>query len=252
MLLTCFITRTYSQNIYSALQHDSEEEIRGRIPVEIIEENIFITPTGREVKRNKKRLNELKHVLSEERYNQEGKLEARLAYSYDSSGRHSLTRRIERWTNFGYTSETAFYEYDSSWFLIRVTDKTDKGNTIQETVLTNNAKGHPVKLALFDGNGNSYGYELASYDYEANKAYTEVQNSKGILIGRDTLTIKFETRTDSKCKYNDHGDIIESPKYFYEYKYDEFGNWITMRIFDNVRGRKKSDRVFNRRFEYGD
>jgi hypothetical protein len=251
-LTSLTITQTYSQNIYSALQHNRDEAIKGKVPIEIIEENIFHNSSGKEIKKNKKRLNSKKKILLEERCNQAGKLEARLTYSYDSSGLHSLTRKFERWTNLGYSSEVAFYEYDSNWYLIRVTDKADKGHTIQETILTNNEKGNPIKLSLFDGNGNTYGNEIATYDYEANKAYTEVQDSRGNSLSRDTLTIKFEIRSNTKSKYNDNGDVIESPKYFYEYEYDEFGNWTTMKIFKNVRSKKKNDRVFKRRFKYGD
>ncbi len=246
-------TRTYSQNIYSAIQHNRDEEIRDKVPIEVLEENIFFNSTGREIKKNKKKLNSKKKVLTEERFGQDGKLEARLTYTYDSSGLHSLTRKFERWTNLGYRSETAFYEYDNNWYLVKVTDKTDTGKKIQETILTNNEKGNPTQLELLDGNGNTYGIELATYDYTANRAYTEIKNSRGNSLSRDTLTINNEIRsvTDNN-KYNDKGDLVESQKYFYEYEYDEFGNWITMKIFRNVKGKKKNDRIFKRKFKYGD
>jgi hypothetical protein len=245
-------TLTYSQNIYSALEHNRDEEIRDRVPTEIIEENVFFNSSGKEIKKNKKKLNLKKKVLTEERLGPDGKLEARLTYTYDSSGLHSLTRKFERWTNFGYRSETAFYEYDNNWYLVKVTDKTDKGKTIQETILINNEKGNPIRLELFDGNGNAYGIELATYDYPANKAFTEVQDRQGNSLSRDTLTIKHEIRLDTNNKYNDKGDLIESSKYFYEYEYDDFGNWTTMKIFKNVKGKKKNDRVFKRKFKYRD
>jgi len=252
LLTSISTTRTYCQNIYSALQHNRDEAIKEKVPTEVIEENIFYNSSGKEVKKNKKKLNSRKKVLTEERYSQDGKLEARLTYTYDSSGLHSLTRKFERWTNFGYTSETAFYEYDSNWYLIKVIDKTDKGKIIQETVLTNNDKGNPTRLELFDGNGNIYGTELATYDYSLNKAYTQVQDSRGNPLSRDTLTIKFEIREEGSSKYNDKGDVVESSKYFYEYEYDEFGNWTTMKILKNVKGKKKNDRVFKRKLKYGD
>jgi len=133
-----------------------------------------------------------------------------------------------------------------------VTDKTDKGKTIQETVLTNNEKGNPTRLELYDGNGNTYGIEIATSDYPLNKVYTQVQDNIGDSISSDTLAIKFEIRQEGNSKYNDNGDVVESSKYFYEYKYDVFGNWTTMKIFKNVRGKKKNDRVFKRKFKYGD
>lgn len=251
-LTSLTITQTFSQNIYSALQHNRDEAIKGKVPVEIIEENIFYNSSGKEIRKNKKRLNSKRKVLLEERFSPAGKLEARLTYAYNSSGLRSLTRKFERWTNFGYSSETAFYEYDSNWYLVRVIDKAAGGSTIQETVLTNDVKGNPIELALFDGNGNIYGIELATYDYDANKAYTEVRDSKDRSLSHDTLTIKSQMSSNPTFKYNDNGDVIESPKYFYEYEYDEFGNWTTMKIFKNVSDKKKIDRVFKRRFKYRD
>lgn len=247
ILLTSYLT--YSQNIYSALHHNRAEDVTEKIPFEISEENIFFNASGKEITKNKKKLNSTKKVLTEERFGSDGKLQARLTYTYDSSGLHSLTRKFERWTNLGYSSETAFYEYDNNWYLIKVTDKTDKGKTIQETKLINNSKGDPVRLELFDGNSNVYGIELAVYDYTTNKAYTEVQGSQGNSLSRDTLTINFEIMNASN-KYNDKGDLIESPKYFYEYEYDDFGNWTTEKIFKNVKGKKKMDRIFKRKFRY--
>jgi hypothetical protein len=179
-------------------------------------------------------------------------LEARLTYTYDTSGLHSLAREFERWTKLGYSSETAFYEYDSNWYLMKVTDKTDNGMTIQETILTNNEMGNPTKLELFDGNRNTYGIELATYDYAANKAYTEVRDNRGNSLSRDTITINFEIKVESGNKYNVNGDVVESSKYFYEYEYDDFGNWTTMKIFRNVHGKKQKDRVFKRKLKYGD
>lgn len=252
MLTSLLTTQTYSQNIYSALQHNRVEEIKDKVPAEIIEQNVFFNSSGKEIEKNKKKINRKKKVLTEERFGQGEKLEARLTYTYDSSGLHSLTRTFERWTSLGYSSETAFYEYDSNWNLIKVTDKTDKHKKIQETILTNNEKGNPVKLELLNGNGNIYGIEMATYDYEANKAYTEVLDAQGSSLSRDTLTIKYQIRSDTNTKYNDKGDLVESPKYLYEYEYDEFGNWTTKKIFKKVKGKKKNDRIFRRKFKYGD
>ena len=54
------------------------------------------------------------------------------------------------------------------------------------------------------------------------------------------------------ASYNDKGDVVEPSKYFYEYEYDEFGNWTTMKILKKVKGKKKNNRVFKRKLKYGD
>ncbi len=245
-----FITRTYSQNFFSALHHDQSEEITNVVPYEVTEQNIFHNSSGKEIEKRIKRLNSKKKVLTENRFGQDGKLKARLTNTYDTSGLHCLTRKFERWTNIGNSLEIAYYEYDADWNLIKVTDKTEQGTTIQESIITNNEKGQPIKLELFNGNGNLYGIENAIYDDEANKAYTEVLDSRGNIISRDTLTINFKARSDANEKYNEKGDLIESPKYFYEYEYDEYDNWTTKKIFKNAQGKWKKDRVFKRKFKY--
>jgi hypothetical protein len=57
---------------------------------------------------------------------------------------------------------------------------------------------------------------------------------------------------DANKKYNEMPNVVQSRKYNYAYQCDEFGNWTTMKIFQNVRGKKKNDRVFKRKFKYGD
>lgn len=254
------ITSVYAQNIYSALQHDRSEEVRNKVPLEIIEENTFHNSNEKEVHKNRKRLNKSKKVVVEERFSQEGKIGARITYTYDSTGMHSLTRKFERWTDIGYSSETAFYEYDANWFLITVTDQTDKGSILQQAILTNNENGHPVKLQFYDENGSPVRLETAVYDYGAKKVYTEVLNRQGISVLKDTLAINtdsnsnifFDLKNNTKNTYNKRGDILQSTEYSYEYEYDHAGNWITMRVFKFVQNDRKIDRVFKRKFKYPD
>ncbi|MCB0843707.1 MAG: hypothetical protein KDD63_00680 [Bacteroidetes bacterium] len=240
----------FSQNIYSALHHNREEDFGETFPREVIEKNTFYNPSGIEINKNKKKLNDQKKLLIEERFNEEGKLEARLIFTYDSTGRHSLNRKFERWTSFGYVSETAFYEYDQNGFLTKVTDKADNGNIIQQTVLINNEKGNPVRLELYDGIGNLLGVETATYNYETNQAYTAVLNQDGGILSQDTMTISFAIKESSEDTYNEKGDLIKSKRYIYEYKYDDFGNWIVMKIYENVDDKKIRDRVFKRKLRY--
>jgi YD repeat-containing protein len=234
--------------LFGAEPHQAED-FRNKIPTEVIEENISCYTGSKEVNKNKKRLNSNNRVLWEERYGPDGKVSARLTYTYDTSGVHSLSRKFEQWQKFGYTSETAYYEYDNQMNLIKITDKNQTGAPFQETRLTNNEKGHPVRLHLTDGNGNTYGFETATYDYALNKAYTVVQDSRGKILSRDTLTIDLRIRRTDET-YNEVGDVVQTPDHFYQYEYDQFGNWITMTVFELVKGKKKKDRVYKRKLKY--
>ena len=238
-----------SQNIYTALNHDRKEEIRDKSAKEIIEENTFFNSSGKTVDKNVKKLNDKNRVLVEERFGDDGKLKARLTFDYEPTGTHSLFRKFERWNNGRYSSETAYYDYNESWQLVRVTDKTSQGQVIQVTVLTNNEKGHPVQLQLLDGNGNSYGYEIAEYDYSKNLFYKEVRSNEGKTLSRDTLTIDYNVQTESST-HNEHGDLVKSEGTIREYKYDDFGNWTMLTIYKLEKGKKKRDRIFKRTIKY--
>lgn len=103
-----------------------------------------------------------------------GTLDASLTYTNDTVHRIELSRVFERWTQFGYSKETAFYTYDKNFFLIGITDKDADANIIRQTNLICNEKGHPIELSLFDGNGNSFGKETATYLYDKNKVVMSV------------------------------------------------------------------------------
>jgi hypothetical protein len=54
LLTSISTTRIFCQNIYSALQHNRDEAVKDKVPIEVIEENIFYNSSGKEVKKNKK------------------------------------------------------------------------------------------------------------------------------------------------------------------------------------------------------
>ncbi|MFC6999967.1 hypothetical protein [Rufibacter roseus] len=240
------------QNIYSALQHNRKEEIRNKVATQIIEENTFFNSNGKEINKNIKLLNEYNLVLVEERYGEDGKLKAKLTYEYDSTGLKSLWRKFERWNSGRYSMETAFYEYDNKGYLIKTTDKNSQGNVIQQTLLLNNEKGHPIELQLLDGKGNSFCFEYAKYDYDKNKAYTEVKSNSGNTLSSDTLSIEFNKQEiqEPGKEYNKQGDLIRTKGSVREYVYDEFGNWTLLKMHKLEKGKKKNNRVFKRKIKY--
>jgi hypothetical protein len=246
----------FGQNIYTALHINRPESFRKNKAInEVREENLFINSSGQEIKKAKKILNKNYLVQTEERFDDQGKLTVRLKRTFDSLGQKIVARQFERWNILGYSLETAFYEYDATGHLIKMTDKNSTGQIIQHAILTNNDQGHPIKLELYDGNGNLYGTEVATYNYSTNKALTEVQDKNGKTLSSDSTTIDFTKSKDFLKQgeiFNEYGDLVSSKNYVYERKYDEFGNWTVETIYKMVNGKKKRDRVFKRKIKYAD
>ena len=266
-IFTLFSGLVKSQNIYSALQLNSEREYKTQKPKKIVETNTFFNSSGKQIDKNIKTFDIVGLLLTEERYDDNGTLKARLTYTNDTARRLKLSRVFERWTQFGYSKETAFYTYDKNFFLIETTDKDAKGNIIQQTNLICNEKGHPIELSLFDSNGNIFGKETATYLYDKNKVVTSVISNDGRALSTDTTKINFRDASkfpDSNEVYNTNGDltnrirqnlnrsvtIIEE-----EYSYDSFGNWTENRIFKvtvkgNGKRKRESDRIFRKEYTY--
>lgn len=256
-----------SQNIYTALQLNQDEEYKTRKPKKIIETNIFYNKSSIQTDKNIKTFDEAGMLLVEERYDESGNLKERLTYINDTTNKLKLARIFERWNQFVISKETAFYNYDTNHFLIRMTDKDANGNTLFISNIVCNYKGHPTQLSLFDGNGNSFGKEIAEYLYEANKAVTSVVSNDGKILSSDTIKISFKTAslfpTDKEI-YNANGDLLswtsknfkgEETIYEAEYTYDNFGNCIESRIYKvtikrNGRKKREPDRVFKKDFSY--
>lgn len=256
-----------SQNIYSVLQLNAEREYKTKRPKKIIETNTFFNSSGKQVDKNIKIFDDAGMLLSEERYDNDGTLKARLTYTNDTIHRVKLSRVFERWTQFGYSKETAFYSYDTNFFLIGTTDKDANGNIIRQTDLVCNEKGHPIKLSLFDGNGNSFGQETATYLYEKNKVVTSVVSNDGRVLSTDTIKISFTQASKFPSEnevYNTSGDLtnwtrrnLNGTETIFEedYTYDSFGNCTENKIFKvtvkgNGKRKRENDRIFRKEYSY--
>jgi hypothetical protein len=266
-LLTILSNLANSQNIYSALQLNQNREYKTKKPKKIVETNTFYNTSGTQVDKNVKTFDEAGMLLIEERYNESGSLKARLIYTNDTINRLKLTRSFERWNQFGFSKETAFYNYDTNHFLTSTTDKDANGNILRQSDLVCNDKGHPIQLSLFDGNGNSFGKEIATYLYDINKVVTSVVSNDGRTLSSDTIKISFKTTSsfpNDRETYNANGDLVnwtsrnfkgEETIYEEEYSYDSFGNCIESRIYKVIikrNGNKKRDidRIFKKGFTY--
>ena len=266
-LLTLLSGLVRSQNIYSALQLNAEREYKTQKPKKIIETNTFFNSSGKQVDKNIKTFDNAGMLLTEERYDNNGTLKARLTYTNDTVHRIKLTRIFERWTQFGYSKETAFYTYDTNFFLTGTTDKDANGNVIRQTNLVCNEKGHPIELSLFDGNGNSFGKETATYLYDKNKVVTSVVSNDGRVLSSDTVKISFTQASKFASAneiYNSSGDLTNWTRrslngtetiFEEEYTYDSFGNCTEKKIFKvtvkgNGKRKRENDRIFRKEYFY--
>ena len=267
-LLLIFISRlANSQNIYSALRLNQDREYKTKKPKKIVETNTFHNTSGKQVDKNVKLFDNAGMLLIEERYDDNGTLKARLTYTNDTVNRLKLTRIFERWNQSGLSKETAFYNYDTNHILISTTDKDADGNTLRQSDLVCNDKGHPTQLSLFDGNGNSFGKETAIYLYDINKVVTSVVSNDGKTLSSDTINIDFKAASslanDGEV-YNANGDLINwtsknfkgvETTYEEEYAYDNFGNCTEERIYSvttkkNGKKKREIDRVFKKEYTY--
>jgi hypothetical protein len=265
--LTFLSSSANSQNIYSALHLNENREYKTAIPKKIIETNIFYNASGKQIDKNIQTFDEAGMLVTEEQFDESGKLKARLTYTNDTINKVKLTRTFERWTQFGYSKETAFYTYDRNRYLIGITDKDANGNVIRQSNLIVNEKGHPLELALFDGSGNSFGKELAVYLYDRNKVITSVVSNDGRTLSTDTIKISFLKAfmfpADNE-RYNSVGDLTHWMRknsngtvtvFEEEYSYDSFGNCTENRIYKvtikgNGKKKRKIDRVFKKQYTY--
>jgi hypothetical protein len=256
-----------SQNIYSALQLNAEREYKTKRPKKIIETNTFFNSSGKQVDKNIKTFDHAGMLLAEERYDDNGTQNARLTFINDTVHRIVLMSNFERWTQFGYSREASFYNYDSNFFLTGITYKDANGNIIRQANLVCNEKGHPIELSLFDGNGNSFGKETAKYLYDKNKAVTSVVSNDGRVLSSDTVKISFTQASKFPADneiYNASGDLISWTRrnlngtetvYEEEYTYDSFGNCIeniifTVTVKGNGKRKREKDRNFRKEYSY--
>ncbi len=185
------------------------------------------------------------------RFGEGDKLETRLTRSFDSTGTRSLQRKIEHWHPvIGYSSETATYEYDENGFMIKVTDRNKNNQIIRETFLKNNENGHPIELKLNTGNSNSYGTEIAEYDYPNNMVITKVLDDNGKIISKSKHKIDFSIKDLDNEEYDENGNLIKSDNYYYEYKYDKKLNWVKKTIYKTENGKLKKYQVLIRKIKY--
>ncbi|MFY8181104.1 MAG: hypothetical protein ACOVLG_04950 [Flavobacterium sp.] len=251
LFFASYFNSIYSQSIFSALHIDSDLELRKNILVsEITTEITFFNQDNIERKKEITSLNSKNKIITELRYDSEDNLKERLTRIHDSTGTKSISRKIERWHPIiGYTSETAFYEYDEKGFLTKVIDKNQNNKVIRETTIINNEKGDPIELKLKTDRDVDFGIEIAEYDYLNNSVITKVLDKNGKIISTNNGKIDYSKKEENDI-VNEFGDITKSEDYEYEFKYDKKGNWTTQVRFKIIGGKRIKNAEFRRKLKY--
>lgn len=258
-----------SQSIYTAIQLNQEREYKTKKPKKIVEKNIFYNRNGIQTDKNIKTFDKSGMLLTEERYNESGELTARLIYTNDTVNKLILSRIFESWNTIGYSKETAYYAYDKNNFLVSMTDKNANDQITFVSKVLCNAKGDPIELLLFDGNGNPYGKEVATYYYDRNLVITSVISNDGKTLSNSTRKINYENAhlyPNNSEVYNDNGDLIivreidsngvaTEKVSEEEYVYDDYGNCTENKIYKvtvkkNGKEIRKIDRIFKKEYTY--
>jgi hypothetical protein len=264
IVVSCFAR---GQNIFSALHLNDDPGYKGARPKKILETRTSYTLSDRQVNKSIKTFDEAGMLLTEERFNEKGILEARLGYTNDTAKKLKLTRTFERQTPLGFLKETAYYAYDQSNYLTGTTDRDGNNNLLRQTNLLINEKGDPIELSLFDGKGNLIGKESATYLYDQNRVVTSVITPDGRTLYTDTIKISFRKAylfPRDRETYNANGDLTHwTSKNFTggetvfeeEYLYDSFGNCTEMKIYKVTISRggkpkRKLDSVYQRWYSY--
>lgn len=265
--LSLFFTTSvaYTQNIYSALHLNDERFDKRPRPKKIIETDIYDGSNGKTSITSIKTFDNSGMILTEERFNENNQLEAKLIYTNDTTVRLIRSIYIERFNSIINQSQTDYYTYDSNNFLIKVEDK-NKGFIFLTTLIKNDAKGHPIEVETLNANGVSYGKELGTYLYDKNRVITSVINNNGKVLSLDTLKISFkiiDTPANNEV-YNERGDLISYVSknikgnpihYENKYKYDATGNCIDEEVFKiiikpNGKLKESFERAYLKRYFY--
>jgi len=126
--------------------------------------------------------------------------------------------------------------------------KRSQNNTIFETVhLQNDDKGNPILLYL---NNGELGYEKASYDYVNNTYSTYYYRANDELITSDLSSPLDFNEPIEGYRYNEFGDMVETPLYLLEYQYDDFGNWTREKRYQKVGNQKILKAEVSRKIKY--
>jgi hypothetical protein len=251
LFILAFYSYSFSQNIYSALEHDKGFEVRENSKIkEVITDITFFTKNSTQKQKNITTLNAKNKILTELRYDNEGILTDKLIFQYDSTNVKCIESKYERWHKvMGHTVEITVFNYDASGYLIKIITTDQYKKLLRETTLKNNEKGLPIELILKTDSGEDFGKEIAEYDYAKNIVYTKVLDKFGNELS------KSEQKINSSIPYkgdvlNAFGDVLKSTIWEFEYTYDINSNWTKQVRYRLVDGKRVLNAEFKRKIKY--
>ncbi|HBI80498.1 MAG TPA: hypothetical protein DDY04_00755 [Bacteroidales bacterium] len=176
-------------------------------------------------------------IISEKRYNKAGGIMGESTWEYNSKG--ELTKKVNRqFMNFkGWITEQTLLSYnDTSGVLQEIT-------TIFENQVTLRAEVIPDKdlkiteVLLYNEKNMHVGTERVVYLPQNNTIRVLSYKPNEQFIGATTYPLDPklpEPPSAIKREFNSHGDVVlealpnskMEQGYYYEYKYDSYGNWI--------------------------
>lgn len=201
-----------------------------------------------------KKFNDKNQIISDERHDKNDKFIARFAYTYDSlTGlRKSETKELsDKSGNHNFTTEK--YEYTQKGQLRKIIYLAINETIYQTALVTNNEKGHPIKVETFTENGVSTGSETAVYNYKENKATFDQMDSNGTVIYSSFFTLDFKkekSMSKSGFEYDDKGNLVKTPDGFNEIVYDQYGNWTSIKMYRKIKGVDKLTQENTRLISY--
>lgn len=252
LLLVLIAFNCSAQSIASALSHDRNYDIREKpIVSKITSYTTYFRKNETEKKSTISVFNDQNKLSSELRYDEQGKLIARLTFKYDSILTRSISSKFETWNRvFGYSQEITDYIYDENNFLIKIINKNSNNQVFRTTTLENNERGNPEKLILKSKKSDFIGIETAIYDYKKNVVEISVLDNYGNPVSTNEMRINFSERKFDDLIYNEYGDLIKSENKEYAYKYDKNNNWIKKTNYEYNNGKKQKYQSIIRKIKY--
>ncbi len=254
-----------AQNIYSALHLNEERDYKGARPKKITETTTFYGNRGNSKNKSVKKFDNAGMLVTEERFDDDNKLNLRLARINDTTNRLILSSTAESWTILGLQKHVITYQYNNQHFLVQIIYQNIAGNVFEHYEIANNERGNPVEISGFAADGSPYGKETATYLYDKNKVITSVIKPDGTILNTDTSTINFKKNIimpDEGMTFNPQGDLVnwirkdyKGNKTFFEatLTYDSRGNCInetTYEISTKSNGEHKKQLYSDKKREY--
>ncbi len=201
-----------------------------------------------------KTINNRNQVISDERHDNNGKFIVKFTYTYDSltALKKSETKEFADKMD-GRSSSTEKYEYSSDGRLKKITYLGENNSIYQMAVVTNNERGHPIKIETFTESGVLTGSETANYKYNENKASFEKLDSNGTVIYSSFFILDHNKEKNTPKPgfvYDEKGSLIKTPDGYNTIVYDKYENWTSIKMFAKVKGVDKLTQEQTRTIKY--